>query len=115
MLCRILLEIMAHSKNYLAWIQSPEWKAKSKKCQSWTKYHCIVFPWLKSRHCHHLTYKNMKNEVPIRDIVPLSKIAHSIIHWRIFWKSPLRPWANTILRVLMVLWVIFWMLPIGKK
>jgi hypothetical protein len=99
---------MGYSNQYLTYVHSPEWKNKSKSCQQLTKNHCVVFPWLKSNHCHHLTYKNLKNEIPIRDTVPLSKTAHSIIHWGIFWKTPLRLPINYLLRLLTIIWAIFW-------
>jgi hypothetical protein len=99
---------MSRSPQYYIYINSPEWREKSKRCQVLTKNHCVVFPWLKSRHCHHMIYRNFQKEMPLRDTVPLSKIAHSIIHWWIFWKTPLRPWVNAILRILLIFWVLFW-------
>ena len=54
---------------------SPEWKKKSKHVQRMTSNHCILFPWIKSNHAHHLTYQNLEREMPVRDIVPLSKTA----------------------------------------
>jgi hypothetical protein len=99
---------MPYSNQYLAYIYSAKWKNKSKGCQQLTKSHCIIFPWLRTNHAHHLTYRNLKNEIPVRDIVPLSKIAHSIVHWSLFWKTPLRPLVNGILRFLMFLWIIIW-------
>jgi len=103
---------VTHSNEYLTYIKSPQWYAKSRKCQSLTPYHCVLFPWLKSRHCHHLTYHNMTYELPLRDTVPLSVTAHRLIHLPLFWKTALRPWVNWGLRLLMVCWVIvFWLLP----
>ncbi len=99
---------MPYSNQYLTYIYSPKWKNKSKHCQKLTKNHCIIFPWLKSHHAHHLTYQNLENEIPIRDIVPLSKTAHSIVHWSVFWESPLRPWINFYLRLSMIFWIIIW-------
>jgi hypothetical protein len=99
---------MPYSNQYLAYIHSTKWKHKSKHCQQLTKYHCIIFPWLRSNHAHHLTYHNLENEIPVRDIVPLSKIAHSIVHYSLFWKTRLRPLVNVLLRFLMFLWIIIW-------
>ena len=100
---------MPYSNEYINWINSSEWKAKSKKCQGLTRKHCILFPWLKSRHCHHLTYRNMKQEIPVRDTVALSVTAHKIIHWRIFWKNKkVRPYINYLLRICMVCSTMFW-------
>lgn len=102
---------MGYSNKYLQWINSPEWKIKSRKCQQLTRKHCIVFPWLNSRHSHHMTYRNMKSEMPIRDTVPLSVTAHKIIHWRIFWKNKkVRPYVNYFLRFCMVWSILFWSL-----
>jgi len=100
---------MGHSNKYLTYIRAPEWYAKSKKCQSLTRHHCVLFPWLKSRHCHHLTYRNLTKEVPLCDTVPLSKSAHQLIHLPLFWKTFLRPSVNWLLRLSMALWVIvYW-------
>lgn len=101
---------MGHSPEYKMYITSADWYAKSKSCQRLTKGYCVLFPWRKSRHCHHMTYKNFKHERPLRDTVPLCKTAHSIIHWKVFWKSPLRPWINWMLRFLMVVWVLLGLL-----
>jgi len=100
---------MGHSPEYLNYINSSEWKDKSKKCQFLTRKHCILFPWLSSRHTHHMTYRNMKSEIPIRDTVALSVTAHKIVHWRIFWKNKkVRPYVNYFLRFCMVSSIIFW-------
>jgi hypothetical protein len=100
---------MSRSPQYYIYINSPEWRQKSKGCQALTKNHCVVFPWTKSRHCHHMTYKNFQKEMPLRDTVPLSKFAHWIVYWWIFWKTPLRPWVNFLLRLLMMFWAIAWL------
>ena len=55
---------MSRSPEYQAYIVSEEWRRKSKRHQAWTRNHCALFPWCKSRHCHHLHYKNFKNELP---------------------------------------------------
>jgi hypothetical protein len=93
---------------YLEYIYSPEWRIKSKQVQRLTFNHCILFPWMKSNHAHHLTYKNLKKELPIRDIIPVSKCAHDIIHRPILWKTPLRFLVNFLLRSLMILWIMVW-------
>lgn len=99
----------SYSNEYLSYINSEQWKAKSRKCQSLTRKHCILFAWLKSRHCHHMTYRNMTEEIPIRDTVALSVTAHKIIHFPIFWKNKkVRPYINYFLRFCMVSSIIFW-------
>jgi hypothetical protein len=99
---------MSRSPQYYIYINSPRWKEKSGRCQALTKKHCVVFPWAKSSHCHHMTYKNFQKEMPLRDTVPLSKTAHWIVHWWIFWKTPLRPLVNLFLRILLILWTLIW-------
>jgi hypothetical protein len=99
---------MSRSPQYYAYITSDEWREKCKRCHGLTKQHCIVFPWLKSRNVHHLTYRNFQKEIPLRDTVPLSKFAHGIIHWWIFWKTPLRTFVNAVLRSLLIFWSIIW-------
>jgi hypothetical protein len=42
-------------------------------------------------------YKNLENEKPVRDLVPLSKLAHGIIHMKIFGLTPF--WGKSFLRV----------------
>lgn len=88
---------------YQYYINSPEWKQKSKRIQKMTKNRCVVFPWLRSNHTHHLTYRNLKHEIAIRDCVPVSRFAHKILHIKIFWKSPLRKPINYILRLFMLM------------
>jgi hypothetical protein len=100
---------VSRSPQYYVYIRSEQWHQKSKTCHWLTKKHCIVFPWLQSRDIHHLTYRNLQKEFPLRDTVPLSKFAHWITHWWIFWKTPLRPLVNTALRLLLIFWAIFWL------
>lgn len=95
-----------HSNEYLVWIKSPLWREKSKSTQRLTGNYCVLFPWLKSRHCHHLTYRNMTKEKAFRDCVPLSITAHKLVHLRVFWKSPLRTPVNYLLRFLTILSLI---------
>lgn len=66
----------------------------------------LLFAWTlgKASHTHHLTYRNMGHELPVRDCVPLSKAAHWIIHLYPFWKV-LRVPVNGILRVLALMWL----------
>jgi hypothetical protein len=105
---------MARSNEYNVYIVSETWRLKSKNCRDLNRNRCVLFPWLKSNHAHHLYYRNMKYELPIRDIVPLSKIAHNLVHCKIlgitpFWgKSPLRVLLSNILRVFYVFSIIFW-------
>lgn len=97
-----------YSHEYLTYIHSPQWKIKSKQCQQLTLHHCVLFPWHKSNHAHHLTYHNLEYEMPVRDIVPLSDLAHEIAHLWLFWSTPLRYGMNWLLRLLMLFCVIVW-------
>ena len=90
---------MAHSNLYKTYIFSKEWRVKCKKFHSLTKNRCCLFPWLKSAHIHHLTYKHLTNERFIIDCVPLSKPAHKLIHLKILWKTYLRIVINYYLRL----------------
>lgn len=94
-----------HSNFYKSYIISPEWRVKSKACIMKTKNRCVLLPFMLARHTHHLTYKNLGKEMFIRDIVPLSKVAHKLVHFDIFWKTPLRPLVNLYLRfICLIVW-----------
>lgn len=99
---------MGRSPQYYVYINSKEWRSHCKKCHALTKHHCVIFPWLKSRNIHHMTYKNFQKERVLRDTVPLSKIAHWVIHLWLLWKTPLRPWVNVVLRMFLLFWAIAW-------
>ncbi|HYX18318.1 MAG TPA: hypothetical protein VE944_28925 [Nostoc sp.] len=106
---------MSRSPQYYVYINSDEWREKCKRCHGLTKHHCVVFPWAKSRNVHHLTYRNFQKEIPLCDTVPLSKFAHWIIHLWIFWKTPLRPWVNFLLRLLLIFWAVIWFfIPVSR-
>ncbi len=83
-----------HSVEYTEYIKSPEWKEKSRRCRQLTQNRCCLFPWRRSRYCHHMNYSHLKNEIPIRDTVGLSITAHQIVHLEFLWKSPLRKAVN---------------------
>ncbi len=99
---------MGYSPEYLAYINSRKWKTRSKEIRLINGNRCILFPWLKSNETHHMTYRNLKKELLIRDVVPLSRFAHKLIHSKIFWKTGLRPWVNYYLRFCTVISIIFW-------
>ena len=90
---------MGHSRGYSEYIRSDIWRSKSTGCMALAGYRCCLFPWLRSRHCHHLTYRNFKHETPCRDTVGLSVTAHKIVHWYPLWKTPLRGCINFYLRL----------------
>jgi hypothetical protein len=105
---------MTHSNRYKTYIISDTWRSKSKKCRNLNRNRCVLFPWLRSNHAHHLHYRNLESELPVRDIVPLSKIAHNLVHIEVFnyhplWgKSPLRIPFSWFLRVFYVISIVFW-------
>lgn len=112
---------MGRSSEYNNYINSPKWKARSLKCQSTTGYRCVMFPWVRSRCSHHLTYNNFESEIPFRDIVPLCNFAHWIVHLPGLWRwsnkpSPIRVPFNLMLRFLFLLTFILGVfLPEKKK
>lgn len=71
--------------NYHAYIKSPAWYARRRKAFRLWKGRCALFPWLKARDGHHLTYANLGHEWPLRDVLPLSRFAHRVVHCRLFW------------------------------
>lgn len=93
---------MSHSPKYSHYIRSHQWRAKSKRAIARTKGRCCLFPWQKANHTHHLTYRNLGKELLIRDVVPLSKVAHKIVHCRLLWRSPLRKLVNYWLRLICI-------------
>lgn len=111
---------MSQSNEYLSYIRSPEWYKKSAGAIAKTGKRCVMFPWLTATDAHHLTYRNLGSEIYIRDIIPLSRCAHDLIHNSVLsllvWQgggkkgtAPLRVPFNYILRVLAIaltLWTI---------
>lgn len=68
------------SNEYFSYINSPEWKGKSRFFRSLTNNRCSIFPWLKATDAHHLTYDNLRDEYYIKDCIPVSRFVHNIIH-----------------------------------
>lgn len=98
-----------YSREYTNYIVSNEWYGKTKSCYKLTKRHCVVFPWLRAIECHHLHYNNLRKELPVRDIVPVSKTAHKILHLYPLWEiKKVTKFVNALLRVLLVFWSIVW-------
>jgi hypothetical protein len=102
-----------YSTQYLTYIKSIAWRKKSKKCRDLNRNRCVLYPWLKSNHTHHLHYRNLESELPIRDTVPLSEDAHNLIHLTFrgkqpFWgKSRLRQPMSNLLRGLFIISILF--------
>ena len=100
---------MGHSQQYIQYIRSKKWRDFCNYVHATTGHHCVLFPWLKSNHVHHLHYANLEKEVIVFDVVPLSRFAHSIIHFPILWKNKkIRFYVNILLRVLYIFWFLFY-------
>lgn len=104
--------------NYQDYLNSPEWKKKTKLARESTHYRCTLFPFLKADLTHHLTYDNVEYEWIWRDIVPLSSYAHGLVHSLLGRKldHSLTPFFNALLRSLYPLVVVLgWLLPKRRK
>lgn len=115
-----------HSKEYIAYIRSTQWRKKSEWVRSltrpfWLKStargRCCLFLWLIAKETHHLTYRcKFGSELPVLDLIPLSKYAHKIVHFPLFWIYPFRFLINSYLRFsFLFLWTIsrpFWAIPL---
>ena len=66
--------------NYHYYINSYEWKNKSRKFKRKTGYKCQIFPWLKAESSHHTTYKKLGCEKWNIDCIVVSRVAHKFIH-----------------------------------
>ena len=69
------------SPKYLNYIHSEEWREKSKRFRRATGDRCVLFPFLRSNHAHHLTYKNLESEQFVRDCVGLNAWSHDLVHF----------------------------------
>jgi hypothetical protein len=96
------------SNKYNSYIRSSNWYGKSAQFKAATGGRCALFPWLTANVSHHLTYDNLESERYIRDCIPLSNFAHSLIHenpiGKFFWKDRLgrRRWMNAFLRLVAI-------------
>lgn len=97
---------------YYNYIYSDIWKDKSKVFKKLFLGRCVLFPWLKGKHSHHLTYNNFQNEVYWVDCLPLSETAHALIHLPFLWKiRVVRGLINLYLRIAAI--VLFPLVAIG--
>ncbi len=92
------------SNEYYEYLNSAEWHRKSRFFQGVMQNRDCVFPFLKTQDAHHMTYRNLKHEVFLRDVVPLNKTFHlKILHpfmrlWHRKHDLPfLRFWVNWLL------------------
>jgi hypothetical protein len=83
--------------------KSPRWKLARWLCMNPLLGRDCVLPVLRAHHCHHLHYRNLGHELPIRDIVPLHRITHDVVHvaGRIFGRRAI----NGLLRFCYCFWL----------
>lgn len=104
---------------YTEYLRSPEWAIVRNRAAKLNNNYCVVFPWRPAQNIHHMHYGNVTghyagnkyifqagNDIPIRDLVPLCKDAHTLVHLDFFWKSH-RKTTNFILRLLLILSIFF--------
>lgn len=81
---------MSRSPEYYKHINSPQWRRTSKFVLWLTMGRCVLFPWLRAKHAHHLGYHRWEigfiqvagfgAEIAGLDAVGVSKLAHWLIH-----------------------------------
>ena len=76
---------MSHSPDYDRYMKSPQWRSRSEHAIEMWRGRCSVLPFLKANHAHHMTYRNFQHEIVWRDIIPVNKVVHSILHSPLFW------------------------------
>jgi hypothetical protein len=90
---------------YRQYINSLEWKEKSRGFIKWTSGRCTLIPLLRASESHHMHYRNLGSEMIMRDVVPLSKFGHLIVHFYPFWNfrigsiKPIGIFVNIYLRM----------------
>ena len=100
---------------YHEYLDSAEWHQKSKFFRSVMLNRDCVFPFLPSQDAHHMTYRNLTEEIFLRDAVPLNKTFHlNYLHpfMRLWHKKRdipfLRFWVNwLILRPSCAFWFVW--------
>lgn len=85
-----------HSDAYRRYMSSPVWRQRARRCLDFTHRRCCLFPFLRAVEAHHMHYRNFEGELVVRDIVPLSRLGHRIVHAWILWRGPGRPLANAL-------------------
>lgn len=98
--------VMSRSPEYYERIKSKAWRRFSNMVISLSEGRCSLLVIPKATHCHHMTYSHLGHELPLVDCVPLSPMAHKIIHWPIFWKTSLRVLINWWLRFVYLVLII---------
>lgn len=110
---------------YKLYLQSQQWKNIKYTIEALSGNRCVLFPWLSAKNVHHMHYKNIKDQyipigngtykyiftalrdMPVRDVVPLSRIGHQLVHKKWLWKNKkIRRIVNCYLRFAFVMCMI---------
>lgn len=108
LLCR--RSVSDHSQEYLGHLQSEAWRRAARSTIELTRRRCCLLPWRRAVHAHHLHYRNLGTEQPLRDLVPLSDLGHRIVHAWVLWRGPMRGLMSGLLRMLTIA-VAIWVRP----
>ena len=69
------------SNELIKHMNSDAWRRRSRFFRNVMLNRDCVFPFLKSQDAHHMTYRNLKHEIFLRDVVPLNKKFHlGVLH-----------------------------------
>lgn len=71
---------MKNQKEYLSYLDSPEWKAKRQETFLYYGKECYTCGKSKKLHVHHITYARFKNEDVATDLIPLCEKCHNKLH-----------------------------------
>ncbi len=69
------------SNKYEKHVQQKSWRWRLARWMTFTPLlgrDCLI-PLLPATDCHHLHYRNLGHELPIRDLVPLNRFTHQIV------------------------------------
>jgi len=67
---------MTYSREYLATLESRRWRVLRRLCFAISWGRDCVLPILPAQECDHLTYRRLGQELPLIDVVPLSRWTH---------------------------------------
>jgi hypothetical protein len=83
---------------------STHWQRVRRWTLALSLYRDPLFPWLRATEVHHLTYRRLRNELPWRDVVPLSHPTHVAITYlcRLGFRTP----TTIVLRAVFGLWIL---------
>lgn len=95
-----------HSEKYTNHVrrQSQLWRFCRWLCMAPLLGRDCVCPILQAKDVHHLHYRNLGHELPIRDVVPLHRVTHRLVEG-IFEKLFGRLAVNQFLRCCYVFWL----------